>query len=168
MINLTILSSAIQQNYKSNVCSIELTSILKKLPYIQQKKCNPKHFFVLQKSQSQPEKSGVKPTLAAETAGSWPKASSVLAIGGGDTQQAAQAPRAGAGKRGAIMQNNKQLLDEPQNPLKDLTHASHVDPLKQHNANAIKLVQIGECPSLPLYTLSTYVPCVGTFDTRVR
>ena len=45
MINLTILSSAVQQNYKSNMCSIELTSILKKLPHIQQKKCNPKHFF---------------------------------------------------------------------------------------------------------------------------
>ncbi|XP_058794717.1 uncharacterized protein LOC131666226 isoform X2 [Phymastichus coffea] len=39
------------------------------------------------------------------------------------------------------MQNNRSLLDEGANPLKDLTHANLSEPLKQHNANAVKLVQ---------------------------
>ncbi|OXU27073.1 hypothetical protein TSAR_014470 [Trichomalopsis sarcophagae] len=39
------------------------------------------------------------------------------------------------------MQNNRNLLDEGANPLKDLTHANLNEPLKQHNTNAVKLVQ---------------------------
>ncbi|XP_023245470.1 uncharacterized protein LOC106637385 [Copidosoma floridanum] len=39
------------------------------------------------------------------------------------------------------MQNNRNLLDEGGNPLKELTHANLNEPLKQHNANAVKLVQ---------------------------
>ncbi|XP_043475545.1 uncharacterized protein LOC122507092 isoform X2 [Leptopilina heterotoma] len=42
----------------------------------------------------------------------------------------------------AIMQNSRNLMEEGNNPLKDLTHASSNEPLKQHNGNAVKLVQI--------------------------
>ncbi|XP_033224199.1 uncharacterized protein LOC117177533 isoform X2 [Belonocnema kinseyi] len=42
----------------------------------------------------------------------------------------------------AIMQNTRNLVEEGTNPLKDLTHASCNEPLKQHNGNAVKLVQI--------------------------
>lgn len=43
-----------------------------------------------------------------------------------------------------IMQNTRNLMEEGTNPLKDLTHASCNEPLKQHNGNAVKLVQIGK------------------------
>lgn len=44
-----------------------------------------------------------------------------------------------------IMQNIRNLnFEEGSNPLKDLTHASSNEPLKQHNGNAVKLVQIGK------------------------
>lgn len=43
-----------------------------------------------------------------------------------------------------IMQNNRNNGEERNNPLKELTHASLNESLKQHNGNALKLVQTGE------------------------
>lgn len=45
-----------------------------------------------------------------------------------------------------IMQNNRSNGEEGcSNPLKELTHATLNESLKQHNGNALKLVQTGEC-----------------------
>ena len=43
-----------------------------------------------------------------------------------------------------MMQNLRNPGEEGTNPLKDLTHTNSNEPLKQHNSNAVKLVQIGE------------------------
>lgn len=40
------------------------------------------------------------------------------------------------------MQNNRTAGEEAANPLKDLTHPNHNEPLKQHNENTFKVIQM--------------------------
>lgn len=42
------------------------------------------------------------------------------------------------------MQNNRTAGEEAANPLKDLTHPNHNEPLKQHNENTFKVIQMGK------------------------
>lgn len=61
-------------------------------------------------------------------------------------------------RNSTIMQNNRNPADEASivsinSPLRDLTHANLNEPLKQHNGNALKLVQTGKS-TIHMYTES--------------
>lgn len=57
----------------------------------------------------------------------------------------AAAPKRERKTKKEIMQNNRNTTEEgTANPLKELTHASLNEPLKNHNANTLKLVQTGQ------------------------
>lgn len=53
-----------------------------------------------------------------------------------------KSPRRPREKHGRTMQNNRGAAEEGNNPLRELTQPGLNEPLKQHNASALKLVQI--------------------------
>lgn len=62
-------------------------------------------------------------------------------------------------KYSSIMQNNRNPAEEAgsvNNPLKDLTQANLNEPLKQHNGNALKLVQTGKSGMTARYQAGNY------------
>ena len=64
----------------------------------------------------------------------------------------------------AIMQNTRNLVEEGTNPLKDLTHASSNEPLKQHNGNTVKLVQIGKS----IFTIFLHFYCTSVHLSHLK